>query len=149
MSERLPYAKNFRELIAYEKSRRLARDVFAISRSFPKEETYSLPDQVRRSSRAIGANIAEAWEKRAYEKHFVSKLTDADAEQYETQHWLEISIDCAYASQASIGPLISSCEEIGRILGGMIARSEQFCKPLAIREPLAEYFAGNKGEPDE
>lgn len=149
MSDRLPYAKNFRELIAYQKSRRLARDVFALSRSFPKEETYSLTDQVRRSSRAIGANIAEAWGKRTYEKHFISKLTDADAEQYETQHWLEVTIDCGYTSQANLAPLISSCEEIGRILGGMIARSEQFCKPTTIREPLAEYFVDYHGELDE
>lgn len=149
MSERLPYAKNFRELIAYQKSRRLARDVFALSRSFPKEETYSLTDQVRRSSRTIGANITEAWGKRAYEKHFVSKLTDADAEQYETQHWLEISFDCGYATQEKIAPLVSSCEEIGRILGGMIARSDQFCKPSSIREPLAEYFVDFRGQFDE
>jgi four helix bundle protein len=86
MSERLPYAKNFRELIAYQKSRQLARRVYELSRSFPREEVYSLTDQLRRSSRAVGTNIAEAWGKRAYEKHFVSKLADADAEQYETQH---------------------------------------------------------------
>ena len=140
MNDRLPYAKNFRELIAYQKSHQLAREVFTLSRSFPREETYSLTDQLRRSSRAIGANIAEAWAKRSYEKHFVSKLTDADAEQYETQHWLEVALDCGYVSRSRVAPLVSSCEEIGRILGGMMARADQFCKPSTLREPLVEYF---------
>ena len=140
MGEKLPYAKHFRDLVAYQKSRQLAREVFHLSRSFPREETYSLTDQMRRASRAIGANIAEAWGKRAYERHFVSKLTDADAEQYETQHWLEVALDCGYSSSATIAPLLASCEEIGRIIGGMLARSDLFCNPNALREPSIEYF---------
>lgn len=67
-------------------------------KKFPKEEMYSLTDQVRRSSRSIGAQIAEAWGKRKYERHFVSKLTDADGEQLETQHWIETALDCSYVS---------------------------------------------------
>jgi len=140
MTERLPYAKNFRELVVYQKSRRLAREVFHLSKRFPKEETYSLTDQLRRASRAIGANIAEAWGKRSYERHFLSKLTDADAEQYETQHWLEIAIDCGYIAATDGRPLIAACEEIGRLLGGVMARSAAFCNPTALREPLVEYF---------
>ena len=67
-----------------------------ISRAFPKEEKVALSDQIRRSSHSIGANIAEAWVKRRYEAHFVSKLTDADGEQYETQHWIETAVECGY-----------------------------------------------------
>ena len=89
-------ARCFRDLIVYRKAREVSRLIFEVSKSFPKEETYSLIDQVRRSSRSIGAQIAEAWGKRRYEKHFISKLTDADAEQLETQHWLETAVDSDY-----------------------------------------------------
>jgi 23S rRNA-intervening sequence protein len=82
----LKHAESFRDLLVYQKARELQREVFLISRAFPKDERFSLSDQIRRSSRSIGANIAEAWAKRRYEAHFVSKLTDADGEQYETQH---------------------------------------------------------------
>jgi four helix bundle protein len=90
----LKHADSFRDLIVYQKSRQLQRDLFKITKSFPKEEIFSLTDQVRRSSRSIGANISESWAKRRYEKHFISKLTDADGEQMETQHWIETALDC-------------------------------------------------------
>src|SRR5688572_22090803 len=80
--------KTFSDLEVYKLCRLLARDIFYLSREFPKEEAYSLTNQIRRSSRSVGAQIAEAWGKRRYEKHFVSKLTDADGEQLETQHWI-------------------------------------------------------------
>ena len=83
----MEYVKSFRDLEVYKLSRQLSKDVFETTKKFPKEEMYSLTDQVRRSSRSIGAQIAEAWAKRKYEKHFVSKLTDSDGEQFETQHW--------------------------------------------------------------
>ena len=76
----LKHADSFRDLIVYQKSRQLQREVFKITKSFPKEEVFSLTDQIRRSSRSIGANISESWAKRRYEKHFISKLTDADGE---------------------------------------------------------------------
>ena len=82
--EKSGYAESFRDLLAYQKARELAREVFEVSKRFPKEEMYALTDQIRRSSRSIGAQIAEAWAKRQYEKYFVSKLTDADGEQQET-----------------------------------------------------------------
>jgi four helix bundle protein len=82
----LPHAESFRDLIVYQKARQLSKEIFQVTKSFPREETYSLTDQIRRSSRSIGAQIAEAWAKRRYEKHFLSKLTDADGEQQETQH---------------------------------------------------------------
>jgi four helix bundle protein len=84
----MEYVKSFRELEVYKLARQLSKEIFEVSKIFPKEEMYSLTDQVRRSSRSIGGQIAEAWGKRRYEKHFVSKLTDADGEQLETQHWI-------------------------------------------------------------
>ena len=80
-----PYVKSYRDLVVYQKARELAVEVFETTKSFPREEMYSLTDQIRRSSRSIGAQIAEAWAKRRYPKHFLSKLSDADGEQQETQ----------------------------------------------------------------
>ncbi len=82
--EKPGYAKSFRDLVVYQKARSVAKAIFEITKAFPREEMYSLTDQMRRSSRSIGAQIAESWAKRRYEKHFVSKLTDADGEQQET-----------------------------------------------------------------
>src|SRR5512136_2267878 len=110
------YASSFKELRVYQKAREVSGMVFRLSKSFPKEEMYSLTDQIRRAVRSVGAQIAEAWGKRRYEKHFVSKLTDADAEQMETQHWVGEVLDCGYISPADAGQLNSSLEEIGRML---------------------------------
>ena len=82
----MEYVQSFTELEVYKLSRNLSKEIFNVSKNFPREEMYSLTDQMRRSSRSIGAQIAEAWAKRRYEKHFLSKLTDADGEQSETQH---------------------------------------------------------------
>jgi four helix bundle protein len=102
---------------------------------------FSLTDQIRRSSRSIGAQIAEAWAKRRYEKHFVSKLTDANAEQQETQHWLDTAADCGYLTRNQAATLNERCTEIGRLLGGMIAKADLFCgPPKVIREATIEYF---------
>jgi four helix bundle protein len=138
----LPYVKSFRDLIVYQRARELSRELFQLSVTFPREEMYSLTDQLRRSSRAIGAQVAEAWAKRRYEKHFSSKLTDADAEQQETQHWIEVAADCGYITQVQATEMISRCEEIGRLLNGMMRKSTYFCgdKPQSVREPLPEYF---------
>jgi len=84
---------SFRDLEVYKLSREVSKEVFVLSKSFPGEEKYSLTDQIRRSSRSVGAQISEAWGKRRYEMHFISRLTDADFEQMETQHWLEIAED--------------------------------------------------------
>lgn len=89
----MAHAKSYSELDVYKLARQLAADIFKISKNFPKEEMYSLTDQIRRSSRSIGAQLAEAWAKRRYEKHFISKLTDADGEQQETKHWIETASD--------------------------------------------------------
>jgi len=138
----LAHAKSFKELVVYQKCRQLSKGIFEISAGFPRDEVYSLTSQIRRSSRSIGAQIAEAWAKRRYEKHFVSKLTDADGEQMETQHWLETAVDCGYLSGSQIKPALERCAEIGRLLGGMIAKADLFCNPdaLALREEQAFYF---------
>ena len=99
------------------------------SKNFPREETYSLTDQIRRSSRSVGAQIAEAWGKRRYEMHFISKLTDADAEQLETQHWLEISEESQYIEPSVGQQLVKKCESVGKMIQRMIDKSSTFCKP--------------------
>ena len=148
---KLEYAASFRDLIIYQKARELSLTIFKLTKRFPKEEAYSLTDQIRRSSRSIGAQIAEAWAKRRYEKHFVSKLTDSDGEQQGTQHWIKIALDCEYISQEEAEALLEKCAEIGRLLGGMIAKAEQFCNlsPYTIREEQTSYFITSSLNTDE
>lgn len=139
----LPHAKNHRDLIVYQKAQYLAREIFVLTKTFPKEEMYSLTDQIRRSSRLVGAQIAEAWAKRRYENYFLSKLTDADGEQHETQHWLETAYDCGYLTGYQLNLLRERCEEIGRLLNSMMNKSDLFCgrKEHHLRESTVEYFA--------
>jgi four helix bundle protein len=106
----------FQDLIAYKKSFNLAMQIFTISKSFPKVETYSLTDQIRRSSRSVSSNIAEAYRKRLYPKNFISKLTDSDAENSETQTWLEFSLQCQYIDKETYNELIKISVEIGRLI---------------------------------
>jgi four helix bundle protein len=146
----LAHAKSFRDLLVYQKARGLAREVFRLTMSFPREETFSLTDQIRRSSRSIGANIAEAWAKRRYERHFVSKLTDADGEQHEAQHWIETAADCGYWPEETARDLRARCEEIGRLLNGMMEKAALFCgeSPRSVREPASEYFLSDPAVTD-
>ena len=111
----------------YKLARELSKRIFEISKTFPKEEMYSLTDQARRASRSIGGQIAEAWGKRRYEKHFVSKLTDADGEQMETQHWVLTASDSGYIDQGIMNELLQRCEVIGKKIGKMIEKSHTFC----------------------
>jgi four helix bundle protein len=136
------HAKSFRDLIVYQKARAVSREIFALTKRFPREEIFSLTDQIRRSSRSVGAQIAEAWAKRRYEAHFMSKLTDTDGEQQETQHWLETALDCEYIPKNEVDALLEKYAEIGRLLGGMMAKAEMFCNPdaLYVREEQAPYF---------
>lgn len=136
------YVRSFNELRVYQKAREVSRAVFQLSKTFPKEETYSLTDQFRRAARSVGAQIAEAWGKRRYEKHFASKLTDADAEQLETQHWIGEALDCGYISAADAAHLNSGLEEVGRMLNSMIEKADSFCGSSdgVLREEPAEYF---------
>jgi four helix bundle protein len=123
-------------LILYQKARQLARDVFNVSKRLPNAEAFSLTDQWRRASRSIGGQIAEGWAKRQYVRHFASKLTDADAEQQETQHWIIISLDCEYITREEAKSLGSLCQEIGRMLNEMIEHADKFCgdRSAIIRE---------------
>jgi four helix bundle protein len=145
---KLPYVESFRDLVAYKKARQLSLEIFQLTKTFSKEEMFSLTDQIRRSSQAIGAQIAEAWAKRRYEKHFISKLTVDDAEQQETQHWLETAADGGYLTQNQIVGLSEKCAEVGRLLNGMIAKADLFCgTPVnVIRESVASYFVENISE---
>lgn len=126
----MSYVKSFRELDVYKLSREVSREIYFLSKEFPKEERYALTDQIRRSSRSVGGQIAEAWGKRRYENHFISKLTDADAEQLETQHWIEIAEECEYISTEIMNALLTKCETIGKMMQRMIDKSSTFCKKL-------------------
>lgn len=118
----------------YKLSRILAREIFEISKRFPPDERYSLTDQIRRSSRSIGAQIAEALAKRRYINHFISKLTDSDAEQYETRHWIDVAVDCKLVSKDEWISVTSKCDEINSKLNAMINKAELFCfKPLLFK----------------
>lgn len=117
---------SFKKLLAYQKGFDNAMAIFNWSKSFPDEEKYSLSDQIRRSSRSVCANIAEAYRKRRYEKHFISKLTDADAENSETQVWLDFAIACEYCTDNDIEKPISETEEIGKLIQHMINNPGKF-----------------------
>jgi len=126
----MTYVKSFRDLEVYRLAREVSKEIFILSKGFPVEEKYSLTDQIRRSSRSIGAQIAEAWGKRKYEMHFISKLTDADSEQLETQHWLEVSEECSHITSETAKHLLQKCESIGKMLQSMIDKSGTFCGRL-------------------
>jgi four helix bundle protein len=125
MSEQI---SSFKDLRVYKLAFELQQEIFQISKAFSVEERYALTDQVRRASRSIGANLAEAWQKRRYVAHFVSKLTDADGEQAETQHWLETAAACNYVPGKAHRILLEKCSRIGQMLGTMMAKPEKFCQ---------------------
>ena len=138
----LGHVQSFCDLVVYRKMRALTKSIFQISKCFPKEEMYSLTDQVRRSSRSVGGQIAEAWAKRRYEKHFVSKLTDADGELQETKHWILSALDAEYLSSEQAQALCDTLSEVGCMLNSMMEKADAFCgeQPLMLREATAEYF---------
>jgi four helix bundle protein len=118
---------SWRELGTYKSAFELQQRIFEVSKSWPREESYSLTDQIRRSSRSIGANIAESWAKRRYPAHFKSKLTDADGELQETLHWLDTAKACDYINSAHADDLAVLAESAGKQLGSMINQHESFC----------------------
>ena len=130
MGTNLQHADSFKDLEVYKRAKELSNIIFEETKSFPKEEKYSLTDQIRRSSRSIGAQIAESWGKRRYVNHFISKLTDADAEAYETQHWLNVSLQCKYLELKLFNELTIKCIEIGRMLNSMINKADFFCQKV-------------------
>jgi four helix bundle protein len=108
------------ELEVYRKAFDAAMQIFVISKRFPKEETYSLTDQIRRSSRSVCADLAEAWRKRRYEAAFVSKLSDSESESAKTQVWIEFSVECGYVDRDAATPLYQAYDEVLRMLVAMI-----------------------------
>jgi four helix bundle protein len=129
----LGFATSFGELEVYKQSFALQQDLYKASRSWPREETWALIDQIRRSSRSVGANIAEAWGKKRYEAHFCSKLTDADAELNETLHWLRTAYACQYLPLDECESLAERIRSIAKMLNRMLASSSTFCAPRAPR----------------
>lgn len=119
-------AKNIRDTKVYKLAFDLAMKIFHISKLFPKEETYSLTDQIRRSSRSVCTNLSESFRKRQYPAHFVSKVSDADMENCETQTWLEFSLACMYIKQEQFNELLNQSEEVGRLLNHMINNPEKY-----------------------
>ena len=117
---------DFQKLMAYQKSFDLAMRIFEISKRFPKEEVYSLTDQIRRSSRSVTVNVAEAYRKRKYVKHFISKLTDADAENSETIVWLDFALSCNYVTISEVEDLKTLSKEVGKLLNYMMNHPEKF-----------------------
>ena len=121
-------AKGVRDLDVYKVAFEVQQHLFRLKKLFPKEEVYSLTDQIRRSSRSVGANISEAWAKRRYPSHFVSKLSDSDGETEETVHWLETAFSCGYISEEIKDEMVSKCRHIGGMLNKMMDNPASWCK---------------------
>jgi len=119
-------AGNFRDLTVYKKAFGLAMEIFQVSKKFPAEERYSLTDQVRRSSRAVCSCIGEAYRKRKYKAHFISKSTDADMENTETRVWLDFALACEHITKELWSELEAKAEEIGKLLNHMIENPEKY-----------------------
>ncbi len=116
----------FKDLTAYQKNFDLAMRIFHISKKFPKEEMYSLTDQIRRSSRSVCANLAESYRKRIYVKHFISKITDAQMENSETEVWLDFAVACEYVTQEEYDTLLSLNNEVSRLLYHIFQNPEKY-----------------------
>ncbi len=119
--------RGYKDLIVFQTSYQLALEIFELSKSFPKEEKYSLVDQIRRSSRSVCANIAEAWYKRRYPKLFISKLTDSAGETGETEVWIDFSYNHHYINEERRSKLLTKYHEVGKMLNSMINQPEKFC----------------------
>jgi four helix bundle protein len=120
--------RSFRDLNVYKSAREAARGIFEMSKTFPRDERYSLTDQIRRSSRAVNAMIAEAWAKRRYEAAFISKVNDALGEATETQSWLDHAMDSGYITTAQFKELDAKWQQVGAMLHKMTERAHDFCK---------------------
>jgi len=135
-----------RDLEVYQHAFAVAMQIFDLSKAFPKEETYALTDQIRRSSRSVCANIAEAWRKRRYEKAFISKLSDAEGEAAETQTWIEFAVKCEYIERSVGVDLYNNYEAVLRTLVGMIRHADTWTigsKTNNLREHSDTYNVGS------
>lgn len=117
---------SFRDLKVYQKAFKLAMDIFKMTRDFPQEEKYALTTQIRKSSRSVCSSFGEGYRKRKYQVHFVSKMTDSDMENSETQVWLDFLLSCKYISRDVYNEYFERSEEIGRMLNHMIDNPEKY-----------------------
>ena len=115
-----------KDLVVYRKAYDLAMKIFALTKTFPPEERFALTSQIRRSSRSVCLNLREAWAKRRYQAHFISKLTDCDGENSETDSSLDFAVDCGYINKSQHTELVGLSEEVGRMVGGMIRNPKAF-----------------------
>ncbi len=118
--------ESWKDLECYQNAYRVQQAIFRYSENWPKCETYALTDQIRRSSRSIGANIAEAWAKRRYPAHFIAKLSDADGELQETMHWVSSAYSCGYLKEEDSNSIQKCLMQLGRQIGKMISKPEQW-----------------------
>jgi four helix bundle protein len=123
----MPAIRSFRDLNVYCVAREQARAIFLTTRTFPKEEQYSLTDQIRRASRAVNAMVAEAWARRRYQAAFVNKINEALGEAMETQAWLDHALDCAYINADKHRQLDAGWQSIGAMLNQIIEKADTFC----------------------
>ena len=130
----MPTIKLHQDLKVFQKSFEMAMQVDELSKSFPKEELYSLTDQIRKSSRSVSANISEAWGKRKYEKSFIAKLTDSEGEARETQTWLQFALACNYINEEQFSNLNNQYNQIIGMLVIMISQSEKWCSFLSVNQ---------------
>jgi len=125
-----------KDLEVYKKAYRVSMEIYRLSKAWPIEERYSLTGQVRRSSRSVCSNLREAWAKRRYEAHFVSKLSDCDGENSETDTWLDYARDCGYLSEETHRVLASLVSEVGKMLGAMLSTPQPFLLSDHKKSPL-------------
>lgn len=139
----LAVVESFRDLRVYKDAFRASRTIFQCSQTWPDEERYALTDQIRRSSRSVFANVAEAWRKRRYPKHFISKLSDADAEVAETRAWLDAAFDHGYLDESTYDDLEASYDKIAGSLVKMMNNPDRWCGPAdQVREDRPSYDTG-------
>ena len=134
-----------KELDVYKKGYELAMKVFKLSLKFPEAERYVLTSQIRRSSRSVCLNLREAWAKRRYEAHFVSKLTDCDGENSETDTSVDFARDCGYLTETEHAQLVSLCQSIGRMLGSMTKNPAPFLVKPDVRPPKSDFRPPTSG----
>ncbi len=117
---------SFKDLFVYKKAFGLAMEIYNLTKSFPKDELYSLTNQIRKASRSVCSNIAEGYRKRQYQAHFVNKMSDADMENSETQVWIDFAFHCEYIDNKIQKDLLNKSEEVGRLLNDMIENPEKY-----------------------
>jgi four helix bundle protein len=137
----MAFAKRFEDLVVYQLAFKPARRILQATKAWPAEERYGLSSQIRNSSRSVCGNIAEAWRKRRYPNHFVSKLTDADGEAAETQNWLNVAVACRYMADEEARELYAEYDRVAAGLVEMMSAPQKWCGPAQFaREQPGEYM---------